>query len=98
MSPKLHKRSTVQKIGVNDNWPLPAPEPEDVDEEKRPQISSDTDMPNVNSIDPATDGRPDIGTGQSTATGLADVDLSTVTQLKKKKKFGMLRRALRLDD
>jgi hypothetical protein len=50
---------------------------------------------------PTDDERPEIGTRRFTATGLANVDLG-LNEIgrtgKKKKKFGALRRMLRLDE
>ncbi|CZR62951.1 related to MUC1 Extracellular alpha-1,4-glucan glucosidase [Phialocephala subalpina] len=108
-SPKLQKRRTISREN-SASWPLAAPlsPPKGLGGENGRPFSADNGMGvvggekgiNGNGVGINGDGRPDLGTRRFTATGLADVDLSHVTDLpgRKKKKFGKLRRMFRLDD
>jgi len=99
-TPKLQKRTN------SSSWPLPLPDsPPKIlgGEDGRPFTADAGDgvvgAEGANGVGEV--GRPELGTRRFTATGLGDVDLSTVTAGKsgrKKKKFGALRRMFRLDD
>lgn len=107
-TPKLQKRRTMSREN-SASWPLPVPtSPKALGGEDGRPFSADNGMGvvggekgiNGNGVGINGDGRPDLGTRRFTATGLADVDLSRVTDVpgRKKKKFGKLRRMFRLDD
>ncbi|KAE8454566.1 hypothetical protein EG329_000189 [Mollisiaceae sp. DMI_Dod_QoI] len=104
-TPKLQKRRTMSRENSS-SWPLPVPAAPRVagGDDDRP-FSADNangvvggEKVNGNGVN--GDGRPDLGARRFTATGLADVDISGITNIpgRKKKKFGKLRRMFRLDD
>lgn len=106
-SPKLQKRDVTkgaETSGTLENWPLGSPHPDTNGigpNDKRPYTSDGPDASEKqleNGTGPAVSDKPDLGPKRTATTGLAAVDLSTVVPPKKKKKFGMLRRAFRLDD
>ena len=105
-SPKLHKRGAPKTgaSGTLENWPLASPHPDTNGvgpNDERPFSSDGPDASEKqleNGTGATVPGKPDLGLKRTTATGLAAVDPSTVVPPKKKKKFGMLRRAFRLDD
>lgn len=106
-SPKLQKRGASKRTGASgtlENWPLASPHPDTNGigpDDERPHTSDGPDVSEKqleNGTGDADSGKPDLGPKRTSATGLAAIDLSTVVPPKKKKKFGMLRRAFRLDD
>jgi serine/arginine repetitive matrix protein 2 len=105
-SPKLQKRGASKGTGTSgtlENWPLASPHPDTNGVGPNDERPFSSDGPDVsekqleNGKGSAVSGKSDLGTRRTTATSLAAVDLSTVIP-PKKKKFGMLRRAFRLDD
>jgi serine/arginine repetitive matrix protein 2 len=105
-NPRLQKRGTAKRtgtVGTLEDWPLASPHPDTNGigpDDERPHIS---DGPEVGEkqLENGTGGpdsaKPDLGPRRTTAIGLAAVDLTTVLPPKKKKKFGMLRRAFGFD-
>jgi serine/arginine repetitive matrix protein 2 len=107
INPKLQKRGVLKGVetsGTLENWPLGSPHPDTNGIDPNDEKPYTPDGPDVserqlgNGMGPAVSNKPDLGPRRTTATALAAVDLSTVVPPKKKKKFGMLRRAFRLDD
>lgn len=105
-SPKLQKRGAMKTTGASgtlENWPLASPHPDTNGigpNDEGPHTSEGPDISEKqleNGNGATVSGKPDLGPRRTTATSLAAVDLSTVIPPKKKKKFGMLRRAFRLD-
>jgi hypothetical protein len=94
----------LQKRNNSGSWPLPLTDtPPKIlgGEDGRPFTADDGngvtggELANGNK---ETD-RPDLGTRRFTATGVGEVDLSTITgKEKKKKKFQGLRKMFRLND
>jgi serine/arginine repetitive matrix protein 2 len=113
-SPKLQRRNTPQSLmriasgGTTDSWPLPPPPNfKHATDEERPSSADGRDMaPSAEAKE-----RPDLGNRRSTVDGAVGLRFAeedsvlgegagagTPATKKKKKKFGALRRAFKLDD
>jgi hypothetical protein len=91
--------------GTLENWPLASPHPDTKGVDPIDERPSTPDGPGPglsekqleNGPGATVSDKPNLGPRRTTATDIAAIDLSTVVP-PKKKKFGMLRRAFRLDD
>jgi serine/arginine repetitive matrix protein 2 len=106
-NPKLQKRSAAKKTETSEtleDWPLASPHPDTNSvepDDERPHTSDGAELSEKqleNGTGPLASAKPDLGPRRTTATGLEAVDLSPVVPPKRKKKFGILRRAFGLDD
>ncbi|TVY49297.1 hypothetical protein LCER1_G008322 [Lachnellula cervina] len=90
-SPRLQKRNPMSRENSS-SWPLP----------KDSGILGEDGRPVTADAVGAGGIRPDLGDRRNTTSGLSEVDVAGVTanlkEVRKKKKFGALRRMFRLDD